>query len=139
MYKRARKSLIREKMDELEIALQKLELRTAVLEPSAKQRREMMRLMSDYADWFIDGLDRRKTFSQGLEPNEADLKVEGPQSIEAIVDTYKKEVNEPGVNTASGGIMGYVPNGGIFSAAIGDFMAAVSNEFAGQYFASPGK
>ena len=43
-----------------------------------------------------------------------------------------------GINPASGGHMGYIPGGGIFSSAVGDFLAAIFNRYAGVYFSSPG-
>ncbi|MDX1651421.1 MAG: aminotransferase class V-fold PLP-dependent enzyme [Brumimicrobium sp.] len=43
-----------------------------------------------------------------------------------------------GINAASGGHLGYIPGGGIYTAAIGDYLAAVSNAYSGMYFASPG-
>ena len=128
---------------ELEIALQKLELKTSILEPSQNQRHEIMQKLVKYSDWFIDGIDKRKTFSHGTSPNTHNLEIgddgNKAQNFQQIIEIYKKEVNNHGINAASGGLMGYIPNGGIFSSAIGDFMAAVSNEFAGQYFPSPGK
>ena len=43
-----------------------------------------------------------------------------------------------GIKPASGKHLGYVPGGGIYTAAIGDFLASVTNEYAGIYYASPG-
>src|SRR5699024_3403913 len=36
------------------------------------------------------------------------------------------------------GHVGYIPGGGIYASALGDFLAAVSNEYAGMSYASPG-
>src|SRR5690606_37269656 len=51
---------------------------------------------------------------------------------------YQSEVAETGINAASGGHLGYIPGGGIFASAIADFLAAVTNPYAGVYYASPG-
>jgi glutamate/tyrosine decarboxylase-like PLP-dependent enzyme len=47
-------------------------------------------------------------------------------------------VDRPGIATASGRFMGYVPGGGLFHSAIGDFLAAASNKYAGFAPAAPG-
>src|SRR5690625_7527806 len=58
--------------------------------------------------------------------------------MDDILGVFKEEVNEPGLRAASGGHVGYIPGGGIYASALGDFLAAVSNEYAGVSYASPG-
>ncbi|MCG8605228.1 aminotransferase class V-fold PLP-dependent enzyme, partial [bacterium] len=41
-------------------------------------------------------------------------------------------------NPASGGHLGYIPGGGIVHAALGDFLAAITNRYAGVFYAGPG-
>ena len=41
-------------------------------------------------------------------------------------------------NPASGGHLAYIPGGGIYHAALGDYLAAVSNKYAGIFFTGPG-
>ena len=43
-----------------------------------------------------------------------------------------------GINAASGGHLGYIPGGGIYMSSLGDYLADVTNEYAGMQFASPG-
>jgi aromatic-L-amino-acid decarboxylase len=47
-------------------------------------------------------------------------------------------VDEPGINPAGPGHLGYIPGGGIYFASLGDYLAAVSNRYAGIRFAGPG-
>ena len=47
-------------------------------------------------------------------------------------------VDAPGITSASPRFMGYIPGGGLFHAAVGDFLAAVSNKYAGFASAAPG-
>jgi glutamate/tyrosine decarboxylase-like PLP-dependent enzyme len=61
-----------------------------------------------------------------------------PQSIESTLDIVARSVDLPGLNPASGGHLGYIPGGGIYASALGDYMADVSNRYAGVHFASPG-
>ena len=44
----------------------------------------------------------------------------------------------PGAHPASGGHLAYIPGGGIYHSALGDFLAAVSNKYAGLFFTGPG-
>ena len=44
----------------------------------------------------------------------------------------------PGGNPASAGHLAYIPGGGIYHSALGDYLAAVSNKYAGIFFTGPG-
>src|SRR5262249_30576096 len=50
----------------------------------------------------------------------------------------EREVLRPGANPASGGHLAYIPGGGLYHSAIGDYIAAVSDKYAGVFFAGPG-
>jgi len=43
-----------------------------------------------------------------------------------------------GLNPASGGHLGYIPGGGLYLSALGDYLADVTNKYAGVHYASPG-
>ncbi len=60
------------------------------------------------------------------------------QTIESALEWIKSKVVLPGIKPASGRHLGYVPGGGVFAAALGDFIADVTNSYAGIYYASPG-
>ncbi|CAM4257019.1 Pyridoxal-dependent decarboxylase [Gillisia hiemivivida] len=47
-------------------------------------------------------------------------------------------MDEVGINPASGGHMGYIPGGGLYPSALGDYIAAVNNKYEGLFFATPG-
>lgn len=55
-----------------------------------------------------------------------------------VLDLYRRAVEEPGLKPASGRHMAYIPGGGIYGAALGDYLAAVTNEYAGIRFTGPG-
>ncbi len=50
----------------------------------------------------------------------------------------KENIDTPGLNPASGGHFGYIPGGGIYYSALGDYLADVFNRYAGIFFAAPG-
>jgi glutamate/tyrosine decarboxylase-like PLP-dependent enzyme len=58
--------------------------------------------------------------------------------VRELLELHRRSVEEPGLNPAHGGHLGYIPGGGIYTAALGDYLAAVTNEYAGVRFAGPG-
>ena len=63
---------------------------------------------------------------------------EHPISVEEAIRLLRHNVDRPGLNPASGGHLGYIPGGGIYVSALGDYLADVMNRYAGVYFGSPG-
>lgn len=118
--------------------LKELEAVSAKLEPSEEERHSLVASINGFSDWFINGIDDRKSFHL-KRADAAKLSIDGvPKSMDQILQLYKDEVTFPGINPASGGHIGYIPGGGIFASALGDYIADVSNEYAGMYFGGPG-
>ena len=59
-------------------------------------------------------------------------------SIQQLLEIIEKNVDLPALNPASGGHLAYIPGGGVFPTALGDYLADVTNRYAGVFFASPG-
>lgn len=55
-----------------------------------------------------------------------------------ILQIFDKEVIRNGLNPASGGHLGYIPGGGLYMSALADYLADVTNKYAGVHYASPG-
>ncbi|MFA5574294.1 MAG: aminotransferase class V-fold PLP-dependent enzyme [Brumimicrobium sp.] len=116
--------------------LELLNISSRELEVSEPQRIEMLNQVADYANTFINGLNEIKGFSEKEAKN---LSIRDKKSsLPELLDLYQKEVAEKGINAASPKHLGYIPGGGVFTAALGDFIAAVTNPFASVYYASPG-
>ena len=120
--------------------IRQLERESARLEPSVDHRGEMANLAIGYAEDFLNGLPEMNTF----EPDEGrsrDLEqafAEGGGDLPGLLKTLKAAVNHEGINPASGGHMGYIPGGGVYPSAWGDFLADITNCYSGVSFASPG-
>lgn len=112
-----------------------------VLEPSPDQRQRWEQETLQYAHRFLDALPEGKAF-QLCENPAADLRHpdhgEEGKPIEVVLDKLYKNLHSCGLNPASGGHLGYIPGGGIYPAALGDYLAAVTNQYAGIFFAGPG-
>jgi aromatic-L-amino-acid/L-tryptophan decarboxylase len=94
-----------------------------------------------YADDFLNRIEAVKAYETGAGKGEALL--DSPISEDGIpiddaIELIERNVDTPGLNPASGGHLGYIPGGGIYYAALGDYLADVFNRYAGVFYASPG-
>jgi hypothetical protein len=120
--------------------IKQLQQDSAVLEPPEALREEIAAQAMDYAESFLKQLPDTNTFeyekgrSEGLEG----AFIEEGGDFPTLLKTLKTAVNTEGINPASGGHMGYIPGGGIYPSAWGDFIADITNCYSGVSFASPG-
>ncbi|GAB2534623.1 aminotransferase class I/II-fold pyridoxal phosphate-dependent enzyme [Rufibacter soli] len=63
---------------------------------------------------------------------------EEPIAIEEALQILQKQVDTPGITSASGHHLGYIPGGSLYTSALGDYLAAVTNKYAGIFFSAPG-
>lgn len=120
--------------------LEQLELASAGLDPSASQRRQMTTQVVEYTESFLRGLPAMNTYEcdKGLNKLLEQPFDEKAADLAYLLETLDLAVNREGINPASGGHMGYIPGGGLYPSALGDFLADVSNRYSGVSFASPG-
>ena len=106
------------------------------LDVQKPERLEMLKSVTEYANHFIEELGTVKAFDQ-KEPTSLEI-TDHKKSLSELLELYQKQVAETGINAASGKHLGYIPGGGIFTAALADFLAAITNPYASVYYASPG-
>lgn len=120
--------------------LQELEKKSTVLEPSANNRMQWEEAFTKYSKRYIDELNDKPSFS--LENYDDDTlsntDFRSENAIDDVLRLLKDHLEPPGLNPASGGHLGYIPGGGLYAAAVGDYLAAVTNKYAGVFYASPG-
>ena len=117
-----------------------LENASAPLEPTPSKRAEWTNAVQSYAFDFIDGLPNNKAYVKKEKPDMGilELPLDGqPKPMEQVLAVLKEKVPNEGLNPASGGHLGYIPGGGIYPTALGDYLAAVSNEYAGIFYGGP--
>lgn len=125
-------------MENLREQLKNYAEQSQVLESDSSFRMGILEKAAAFADRYIENLPHAKSFVS-KEVNFEQLKItDHPKTMDEILQIFEDEVTEPGLRAASGGHIGYIPGGGIYSAALGDFLAAISNEYAGVSYASPG-
>lgn len=111
---------------------------SASLDPSEEQRNQLLGELQKYSNSFINNLDSEKYYSSEKAESSAFSLGSGKKSLGEILDIYSKEVASKGIKAASAGHLGYIPGGGIYASALADYLADITNEYAGISFASPG-
>ena len=121
--------------------IKQLEKLSRLLDPKESQRKKWNAEVLDYSNTFINNLDASKAFIKSKENGKEiyNLDIE-EQSIDLalLLESTTKNIDGVGINPASGGHMGYIPGGGLYPSALGDYIAAVSNRYAGVFYAAPG-
>ena len=120
--------------------LKRLEQASSGLDPSADCRKEMTEQVLGFSESFLLDLPDMKTFGEdkGRSKLLEQAFGEQPGRMAALLETLDTAVIHEGINAASGGMMGYIPGGGMYPSALGDFLADVTNRYSGISFASPG-
>ncbi len=122
--------------------IEKLEKLSRQLEPVRREREMLQRLALNYSNQFLD----EQAAAPAYTPYEKemvnallddDIPEEGVPP-EDVVKIFGDNVVPPGLNLTSGRHFGYIPGGGLSSSAVGDYLAAVTNRYAGVYSSSPG-
>lgn len=121
--------------------IKQLEKEARKLEPNSGQRKFVRDKVINYTENFLEGIDKKKAFviskDKGIGIYNSPVSEE-PVKIDGVLKLIEKNVDTPHLNPASGGHLGYIPGGGIYTSSLADYMAAVTNRFAGIFFASPG-
>ena len=119
--------------------IKRLEKAAGILEPLPDERKELLQKTIRYSEEFLNGLQTSLTYKSPKEIRFLNSPIsEDPMNIDEVLALLKTNVDTAGINPASGGHLGYIPGGGIYQSSLGDFLAAVTNRYAGVFFASPG-
>jgi aromatic-L-amino-acid decarboxylase len=117
----------------------RLQKQAEPLEPGPELRAALATAAVRHAELYLADLPEGPTYRgwQGPAPQQDEFPEAG-REIGATLGYLDMWVDRPGITTASPRFMGYVPGGGLFHSAIGDFLAAASNKYAGFAPAAPG-
>lgn len=120
--------------------LTELERIARQLEPGQDERELMLDEARDYAESFLTGLPAARAYikDEGSSSSSIASIDETPANLSALLELLRSDVDTTGINPASGGQLGYIPGGGLFPSALGDYLADVSNRYSGVSFAGPG-
>ena len=120
--------------------LEQLERDSRLLDPGPEVRKNLFQLAGDYAESTLNNLPENLTYvpDDGRDGFSGSPIGENPADMEELLGFFRREVDTTGILPASGGQMGYIPGGGLYPSAIGDFLADISNRYSGVSFAGPG-
>lgn len=121
--------------------IKELEKLSMALEPSASDRQLARNKIIDYTEKFLGTINNDKVYVDDRKKG-ADLLLspvgEEGMSIDDVIELGAKNIDNTGLNPASGGHLGYIPGGGIYYSSLADYWAAITNRYAGVFYASPG-
>lgn len=121
--------------------LQGLEAIARRLDPDAALRGRWHEAANAYAERFLEEVGALPAYRAGFGDPAGALTepfADEPADIREVLEILGREVDAPGINPASPRAFGYIPGGGLYPAALGGFLADVSNRYAGIFFAAPG-
>jgi aromatic-L-amino-acid/L-tryptophan decarboxylase len=121
--------------------LSELERSSARLEPTSIQWQQWCVEIEGFLSAFLFHNQTADAFTSNRDINFSSLKIDRealPQPIEETLKVFQQACLDDQMNPSSGRFFGYVPGGGMPAAAIGDFVAALTNRYVGMFEASPG-
>lgn len=137
--------------DELVDRLRELEAEAAALEPGAEERRALRDAVVGSSERFLGSVDldtgdldtgdHRRAFEEMADPASGllDLPIaEHGRGVADVLRLFDEEVVRPGGHPAAPGHLAYLSGGGLYHAALADYLGAVSNKYAGLFFTGPG-
>jgi aromatic-L-amino-acid decarboxylase len=126
---------------ELLSELRRLERASRPLEPGATRRKQLRGAVVASSERFLRRIHALKAYveteDRGVGLLAAPIAEHGI-ALEDAIEMLEHDVVRPGGNPASGGHLAYIPGGGLYHSALGDFLAAVNNKYAGIFFTGPG-
>lgn len=121
--------------------LRGLEKISRLLEPSAGERKAVRKKVISYTENFLESIYELNAYNhttgKGIGLFDSPVSEKGI-GIDKAISLLKKNVDHPGLNPASGGHLGYIPGGGIYYSALADYLADITNRYAGIFYAGPG-
>ena len=120
--------------------LAQLERQSRQLDPGPEVRKRLFEQAGTYSEAFLEQLPGAMTYVQDHGSTAFDDSPIGEEASDfsSLLEFYRNEVDTTGILPASGGQLGYIPGGGLYPSAIGDFLAGISNRYSGVAFAGPG-
>lgn len=121
--------------------IRQLEEASRPLEPGAADRALLRDAVVASSERFLQGIDTLKAYEHTEDKGIGLLRspiAEDGIAIETVIEHLEHDVIRPGGNPASGGHLAYIPGGGLYHSALGDYLGSVSNKYAGIFFTGPG-
>lgn len=119
-----------EELKKLEVLSRKLDDPSRILED--------MDLLKSFSKDFLANTANGPGVLNGESKPEIAPPSQGARPTDQVLKRLEEIILRRGLNATSGKFMGYIPGGGLPHSAMGDFLAALTNRYAGVYEAGPG-
>jgi aromatic-L-amino-acid decarboxylase len=122
--------------------LERLEGLARSLDPNEPDRAALLDAARRYADDFLAKLPDLAGYVADDDAAVAALPSpvvrEEPEDVDSILSSLWEAVDRVGVNEATGRFFGFIPGPALHTSAVADYLAAVTNRYAGVAFGAPG-
>lgn len=122
--------------------LDELERIARGLEPGTADRDRLRAAATEYAERFLDALPELPGYveddDRAVTALPTPVVTDGPEDPSVILSTLWEAVDRVGVNESAGHFFGFIPGASLHSSAVADYLAAVTNRYAGVAFGAPG-
>lgn len=111
------------------------------LELTFGQRAEWRDKVIQHSEAFLERAPQVPVYRQAEDEGRGILAspiTEEPSQIDEVLSLLRDHIESSGVNLGVAGHMAYIPPSGLYTAALGDYLAAVNNRYAGLFFTAPG-
>jgi aromatic-L-amino-acid decarboxylase len=118
-----------------------LERQSRALDPDAAARAPLWDAARAHVESFLEALPTAPAFVERERPGAGLTRLSIPEQgrpLAELLGVIAEQVDSVGANGASGRHLAFIPPSSLFAGALGDLLAAVSNRYAGYYFAGPG-
>ena len=118
-----------------------LEEAARALDPDKGERDRLMRAAHGFAQHLLSDISKKPAYSHDKSAVEEIRKLgadDGPHPIEQLIARFDESVVRPGLLPSHPGHLAYIPGGGLYASSLADYLAAVTNEYAGVRFVGPG-
>lgn len=121
--------------------LKQLERAGRALEPGGARRRKLRDAVVASTERFLRKVRTQKAYQETEDRGAGILSRQISETgipLSAAIRMLEHDVLRPGSGPTSPAHLAYIPGGGIYHSALGDFWAAVTNKYAGIFFTGPG-
>jgi glutamate/tyrosine decarboxylase-like PLP-dependent enzyme len=108
------------------------------MNPSGADYENLNSAAGEFANSFLSSLDQGQAYRQIPSMKGKLENADQTAAFGEILDQLREDMLQVGLNPASGGHLGYIPGGGLYAGVLGDYLAALTNQYAGIFYGGPG-
>jgi glutamate/tyrosine decarboxylase-like PLP-dependent enzyme len=128
-------------MNDLAARLQHYAAQSAALEPDRAERALLLERVNAYVENFLSEVPTRPAFidtdHQGRALYDSPIAEQG-MGVDEVLRLFKDNVDDVGLSPVSGRFLAYIPPCSMYHGALGEFLAGVTDKFAGDFSNCPG-